>query len=238
MTPMFHQRSLHPNLTICVLSALLLWTGCKSQPVAVQFDHPKPTISLDKTWVKTEAGANSIGVRHDNGDGVVVRLTQTPEILLVQGGRPTGVRFTPTSNELTAITIKQDGPDLLVRLAGPPINTITDHKEAPEDPALTWLRIRPRSTGWRVILDGLGTLHLPEGPVSPRSEGFRLSANGTHYDITTDAKANQSWVEDGWHFSTTPAVHQADAYPRLSLSVGSADTSSTQPAPESGKASQ
>ena len=136
MTPMFHQRSLHPNLTICVLSAFLLWTGCKAQPVSVQFDHPVPTISLDETWVKTEAGENHIGVRHENGDGVVVRLTQTPEILLVQGGRPTGVRFTPTSNELTAITIKQDGPDLLVRLAGPPINTITDHKEAPEDPAL------------------------------------------------------------------------------------------------------
>jgi hypothetical protein len=238
MTPKYLQRSVHPNLIIYVLSALLFWTGCGPQPIQGSPALPVPAISVDGQWVATEAGVDRIGIRHDNGDGVVVRFSTAPEVTLIKGGRPTGVRFTPPTNDLTAITIKTEGPDLLVRLSGQPLNTLTDHPEAPHDPTLTWLRVRPRSSGWRIILDGLGTLHLPEGPVTPLSEGFRLSADGNHYDITIDAKAHTSWVEDGWHLSTTPAVHQADAYPRLSLSVGSADTSSTQPAAESGKASQ
>ena len=69
--------------------------------------------------------------------------------------------------------IVSEGLDVVVRLYGPALNEVTSHPEAPDDPVHTWVRVRPRDTGWRVVVTGLATLSLPAPTrVAPTAVGF------------------------------------------------------------------
>ena len=59
------------------------------------------------------------------------------------------------------VDIETQGPDLVVRFFGPPINSISNHPDSPDDPILLWTRIRYRGDNWRLIAKGLSIVHLP-----------------------------------------------------------------------------
>lgn len=163
--------------------------------------------------------SSDISLHHTQSeDGVIVDYSgEDVGLSLVLNGKRTPMTLiSPPDSHLSRLAIKSDGPDLIVRFYGPPIAEITDHPEAPVDPVLTWLRLRHRPNGWRVILDGLFDLNLPaNSSVKPTSGGVELRAPFGTIDYSTEAAATSSSHDSSsLRFSTTPAVDEADAYPR------------------------
>jgi hypothetical protein len=118
---------------------------------------------------------------------------------------------------LTRVVIETRGPDLVVRMFGPPLTDVTTHPDAPEDPVHTWVRVRPRTKDWRLVVTGMATITVPAHRVA-------LAANGTVADGEwgalawhTDAPATwSSWLDGVLTVGTGPSVHLAQPYPRTS----------------------
>ena len=83
-------------------------------------------------------------------DGITVGLGEQPGVTLVIGGSPLEVDGKPLLGlpypelPIARVEIRAEGIDLVVRIAGPPLRQVSKHPEAPDDPVLTWVRIRPR----------------------------------------------------------------------------------------------
>ncbi len=173
----------------------------------------------------------------DSAEGVRVDLASGARVAgvsVVDRGKPWLVRdgagrLWPTvavgqpESPLSSAEIASQGPDLVVRLAGPPIASISDHPDAPVDPVLTWVRLRHRGDDWRVVVDGLATVSIPVNTPKPT----RVDDGQTEIQArtgrlrfgTTASRWSSDWdVATGrWTFSTNPALTAVEPYPRTTL---------------------
>ena len=98
-------------------------------------------------------------------------------------------------------------------MAGAPLSEFSNHPEAPDDPVLTWLRLRPRGASWRIVLDGVGRISIPGvQETSWTGTGWQV---GTSTVLQSNARQTSSALgDDGWFLDTRPAADLADPYPR------------------------
>jgi hypothetical protein len=193
-----------------------------------------PTVQLGGDWVIIEEDPTQLVVRwRDSGDGVRINLTRTATgrevgVAPIVGGRTAEVDLAdrivpmvrPSFSGLTAVYVEVQGPDLLVRLEGPPLSTLSDHPEAPRDPAIAWVRARPRGKTWRLALRGLLTLTVPaEGVVvHERVEDRILETRWGALELRSDtrdwsgARASATWTLD-----TGPSLSVHQPYPQLGI---------------------
>ncbi len=221
------------NASGLALSGLL--AGCAGPPPSGPAwpDPPVPTVSMGGGWVILEEDAEGLTLRwRDTADGVRVQLAATDDALpgvapiaggatarLVRGGRRVPLVGLPDPTRgLSAATLEVQGPDLVVRLAGDPLDRYTDHPDAPEDPVLTWVRIRRRADGFRIVVQGLATLTLP-------AEGLAVHHHGRHRVLETawgrvrqddDPPAVRGRLDgEALVLDTLPSLERTAPYPRM-----------------------
>lgn len=175
--------------------AAVLGVGCApaAPPPPPTTEPPTLDVDLGGDWVIVEETSTSMAIRwRTSGDGVRVQLARTadslPGVALIVGGRTARldgpgpdrplIGIPDPTRDLTAATVEVQGPDLVIRLEGQPLSDYTDHPDAPDDPVLTWVRLRRRPGSWRIVLQGLHVLTLP-------AAGLRVHHNGDHRIWTT-----------------------------------------------------
>ncbi|TNE90252.1 MAG: hypothetical protein EP330_08790 [Deltaproteobacteria bacterium] len=192
---------------------LLLASAAVSAPPAV-------SVELEAPWSVGHDGGSHLNLRYgDSAEGVRVQLEPSEDwpigVSPIQGGRPMrahGALMVAPPLPPARVEIRSEGPDLLVRLFGPPLNALTDREDAPEDPTLTWVRLRPRGSSWRIVLDGVGQVAVEGSTCHWTGRAWKI---GEHTELQTAALAWRSWIDaDAWFLDVTPAVELADPYPR------------------------
>ncbi|MFK7931082.1 MAG: hypothetical protein AB8H79_23045 [Myxococcota bacterium] len=219
--------------------ALLATIACAADaPAAPAPTEPAPVVvpavSMGGDWVIVEENSEFMVFRWGQSPhGVRLNLVSVDGrqvgVSPIVGGRTLEVRsgsdVAPAfawpwpQHPLTAANIEVQGPDLLIRLQGPPLNTLTDHPDAPEDPALSWVRLRPRGESWRIALRGVHRMNLP-GPVMVEHLGDRrvLHSEVGTFELTTDARAASSAsTARMWTLDTRPNLDLARPYPKTGL---------------------
>ena len=221
-----------------MIAVVLLAAGCGSPapPNTLGLAPPTPNLTgLSAPWTVRHSDATTVTLQHgDTPDGVRIWLGDdgsgtVPGVTIVHGGRALEaphdggrwplVAVAYPEREVSAATVEVDGPDLVVRLAGPPLRAVTDHPDAPDDPVLTWVRLRPRGSSWRVVLDGLGTVTLAgaEGVV-PTEEGVAIDTAHGAFSLQSSAGRSASTLfGETWMWSSVPALDAVDPYPRTAL---------------------
>lgn len=197
-------------------------------------DPPVPTVQLAGDWVIIEEDPSSIVVRwRDTADGVRINVARgdagrTVGVAPIVGGRTAELRqgghvvplVTPSFASLSAVTIEVQGPDLLVRMEGPPLASLTDHPDAPDDPALAWVRLRPRGETWRIALRGMLALTLPadELVVNERVRDRTVRSAWGDFVQRGGAPLSRSVLAGGvWVYDTAPSLTIQQPYPQLGL---------------------
>jgi hypothetical protein len=171
----------------------------------------------------------------DSADGVRVDLASRERIAGVSPidrGRPWELRADDGRSwplvavghpeaPLSSAEIVSQGPDLVVRLAGPALSSLTDNPHAPSDPALTWVRLRQRGHDWRIVVDGLATLSIPvERPNPVRRDDGEIEVAGVTGILRLGngvSRWSSTWEPDSgrWTFSTDPALAAVEPYGRI-----------------------
>lgn len=198
---------------------------------------PIPTVALGGDWVVVEESPREIVLRHGRtADGARITLAETEEghrvgVAPIVDGRTLAVDDATHSapafgwplpeHPLTAVTIEVQGPDLLVRMEGPPIARVTDHPDAPQDPVISWVRLRPRGDTWRIALRGVHRVSLPPGTASVNHASRRtLDTTWGQLEIVTDAPAIGGHVGTfGTVWDTRPSIDLAQPYPRTGITL-------------------
>ena len=186
-----------------------------------------PEIDVEAPWQVVQQDDDVIALRfEDTAHGVRIflgpteRWSEAGASPVVDGktvgrpmlGVPLGVGPAQT------VTVTSEGHDLLVRFASQPLNEVSRDPLAPDDPALTWLRLRPRNGSWRMVMDGLGTLNLPAHSVRPSTAGVKLRGVDGTMDVQTDApEFTTSWADSVWALSTLPSLEARAPYPRTAF---------------------
>lgn len=204
-----------PSLAACF--ALLVGSACMAPVEAPPPPTPPPVaqLSVASPWSVVEQTDATVLLRwRQTGHGVRVDLTRDdrgrwPGVSVIDGGttletdgaggRAPLVAVGWPAHPLTDAVIESQGPDLRVRLAGPPLSSLTDDPAAPDDPVLTWVRVRPRGDRWRVVVRGLAVITLP----APVVDGLT--------ELSTEAGA----VRDRWAVRPDGPVRQLDVTPAL-----------------------
>lgn len=225
-------RPLLPTLAVVTI-------GCAAEPDrSIGGDGPappEPELELGPDWSIVQQDATGIVLRHRGGnDGVRVTLApgpdgRTPGVAPVIDGRTWEIReggrvrpaFAPAHADraVAAAAIQAQGPDLLIRLSGPPLDELIEHPLAPKDPVLSWVRLRPRAGSWRIVLQGLHTIRLA-GPASVEERGRERQVDGPWGSFVlhdTPPVAIGASEPGAWWLDTTPSAHATEPYPRLSL---------------------
>lgn len=184
-----------------------------------------PTLEIGAPW----------SVAHQADDAVALRFADTPHgVWIARGGDgPPGVSpivdgrrvgaplvaIAAPDAPLAALTVRTEGHDAVIRFSGPPLSTLTAVGGAPEDPVLTWVRVRPRDGSWRVVLDGLGTVALPAEVVAPGGDALvRVDGPEGAFALTTTAPAwRSSWDGATFRLDPGPSLHRREPYPRTAL---------------------
>lgn len=99
------------------------------------------------------------------------------------------------------------------------MNSLTDHPDAPDDPVLSWVRLRQRGDSWRIALRGLHRWNLP-GPVrsEQRGDSRTLHTPQGRFEYSSDAPVSHSLATpDGWLRDTRPSLAAAQPYPRTGI---------------------
>jgi hypothetical protein len=201
-------------------------------------EPPPTTIAAGAPWRVVEQDREHLALRlGDGADGVRVQLVagpgRHPGVSPVLGGRTfdTGareerwplVRVGWPDERVTAVRVETEGPDLVVRFEGPPLAELTDHPDAPGDPAIAWVRVRPRDGAWRVAATGLAEVALPGEGASARpttSSSWSVSTRWGVIEVDTDAPRTASRLDPtAWRLSTWPSLSAQQPYPRLGLSL-------------------
>ena len=196
-------------------------------PVSMALEPPWAVVSQDAAEIALRFGTSGEGVRVwlDGTEGHVAGVSP------VQDGRTLSVRDGAVAWPLVAMAfperivraeIEVQGIDLVVRAYGPPIRDVTLRPDAPDDPVITWVRLRPRLVDWRIVVDGLGTVSLPapSRPVEASEGGWTWTIDGALGPVALDTNA-PAWTSAvspvRWSFDTTPSLEAIQPYPRTGL---------------------
>jgi len=194
-----------------------------------------PAVRLAGDWVIVEESAQELVLRRgSSAEGVRIVLAPTADgrrigVSPIHDGR-TLERRTPAGvvpligwpypdHAPTAVHVDVQGPDLLVRMQGPPLSTVTDHPDAPDDPVLSWVRLRPRGSSWRIALRGVQRLSLPPlDGVEHRGADRVITSSWGSFEIRSDAPVVRSHSGPrGATWDTSPSVDAAYPYPRTGI---------------------
>lgn len=202
---------------------------------------PVPEIVLSAPWRLDRSDRESVVVRlGDSPHGVRVQIAsdgrkRVPGVSPIESGRTLEVddgnavwpliAIGYPEFPLHAVKIEVDGPDLVVRFAGPPLNTISAHPEAPADPVLTWVRLRPRGETWRIVADGLWTMSLPSdglgtGPTPDPADPDGLTLWSAWGEFALSAPKAKRRIQEGpprWSLDTRPSLGALEPYPRATI---------------------
>jgi hypothetical protein len=176
----------------------------------------------DDAHLVLQLGSSPDGVRVDRTGAIpgVTLIDRGRTLRLDDGGR-TWPLLAPAFPEPHAAEVFIDGPDLVIRFRGPPLSQLTDHPEAPADPAIAWIRIRPRARDWRIATEGLLTLSLPNSNrrfSTTEQTSFAVNSNWGHFDVDADAVAvEQFFSAERWSYSTAPSLDRQRPYERLAF---------------------
>jgi hypothetical protein len=194
----------------------------ESAPVATPVE-----LSVAPPWEVVHQDAHTVALRFDGTPhGIRVELGgdprhPTPGVSLVVDGRTIGDPFVAVGHPdhpIRDVRISTEAHDAVVQFAGPPLADVTAHPDAPTDPVLTWVRVRPRNGSLRVVLDGLGTVAFPASAVV--ADEFALAVTGPEGTATleTNAALHQARLDErGFRFDTIASAEAADPYPRTGL---------------------
>lgn len=206
---------------------LLAPLGCQQPNAQPPLWRAMPDVQVQAPWHVVQQDNDVVALRfEDTAHGVRVFLGPTDRFAQagaspVVNGQTVGhpmLGVPPAIGPAESVTVRSEGYDLLVRFASQPLNTLSHDPLAPADPALTWLRLRPRNGSWRIVMDGLGTLSLPADAAHPSSAGVALRGSSGSMDVQTDApEVTTSWADGVWHLSTLPSVHARAPYPRTAF---------------------
>jgi len=205
----------------------------------VACDEPLPappvaTVTIETPWAVVSQDDDEIAVRFGlSGEGARVWLRDQPGraagVSPVHDGRTFEVADDGVAWPLVAwpdgverVEVLVQGIDLVVRAYGPSIFEVTRRDDAPDDPVITWVRLRPRPEDWRIVVDGLGTVSLPppSGPVLPSAGGFEWTMSGSAGAVEIDTNA-PAWgsasTPSRWHLDVWPSLAAVQPYPRTGL---------------------
>lgn len=190
-------------------------------------------LAVEGSWRVVHQRPERIALHHRGStEGVVIDLRGRPGLSLVLHGQTlsterSGERWPLVTagypdHPLQRARVYTEGPDLVVQLEGPPLHRVHDHPEAPADPVLSWVRLRPRGADWRIVLTGLLTLHLPARSVRmhPTAPGWLVETDSWgHFHVEPDERPDHSTAATGWwRLRTHPALDRLDPYPQRALS--------------------
>ncbi len=198
-------------------------------------EEPQVSLELAPPWRLLERRSTHLALAlADSPHGVRIQLRRedrVPGVSPVWQGRTLEVAGHDGAWPLVAVAFPErpveqvevavEGVDLLVRFEGPPVRARVEDPGAPDDPVLTWVRLRPRPDDWRIVLDGLGTVSLPsEGlRVAPGSSGGLEieSAVGRLALDSSAARVETVWEVDRWRWSNVASLQAFDPYPRTGV---------------------
>jgi hypothetical protein len=194
-----------------------------------------PTVQMTAPWKVEWQDPDALAVRlGDSANGVRIQLAadatgRVPGVSPIDRGKTLEVAADGHRWPLVAIgypearlqtvAVEVDGPDLVVRFAGPPLDAVTTHPQAPKDPVLTWVRLRPRGETWRIAVTGLATLAIAANGATAGDLGDAVIAGdwGT-FRLSTDApRFGSRFADGGLFFDTRPALEREQPYPKTSL---------------------
>lgn len=196
---------------------------------------PELDIQLGPDWAIVDETPTELRLRHKtSADGVLIVHTPTP------GGRQVGVapirdgrtlELTLNGQQMPAfawpypdqppstIRLEGQGPDLLVRLEGPPLSELSSHPSAPADPVLSWVRLRPRGATWRIALRGVHRWILPSPTTSTHEGRSRiLDSPWGRFDVYSEAVAHRGHTSaQARVWDTSPCVGATSPYPQTGI---------------------
>ena len=214
---------------------LVALVGCGAPAIEAPAPPPVvPQVQLGGDWVIIEEDTSQVIVRwRDTADGVRINLAPGDAgrrigVAPIVSGRTAALRLgddmvpmvTPSFAPLTALHLEVQGPDLLVRMEGPPLATLTDHPAAPTDPALAWVRLRPRGETWRLALRGQLTVATPgEGvTVAERASDRIIETAWGPLEMRSTAPAwTGTHTAAAWTYDTGPSLRAHQPYPQVGI---------------------
>jgi hypothetical protein len=217
----------------------LLVLGCAPAPPPPPPIAPAavtPKVALAAPWKLDRQDPDAVVARlGDGADGVRIQLARDergriPGVTVIHGGRTLeledGTDRWPlvatgwADHTVSDAVIEVDGVDLFVRLGGPALKTLTALPEAPDDPAIAWIRVRPRGQDWRLIVTGLVTVSLPGDGLAAHGDDDGEIAMSTAWGtvtLGTDAPRHRSKAGPRWWFDTFPALDAHAPYPKTTI---------------------
>ena len=213
-----------PALSLLVA---LMPFGCQpaSEPtLAVGGSVPTITTQVGQRWKLVHERADGVAVRlGDTAHGIRVDLTPNGGVTPIAGGRSperilgSSLLELPYPPELVrSVSVEEDGIDLVIRIAGPPISSMTSDSSAPSDPVLTWIRVRDRGDTWRFAVEGMAIWHLPSPVAVQHADraGVIVSTEGWgSWHVTSNAPVARSASTDVWSFDPRPSIDAREPYP-------------------------
>jgi hypothetical protein len=203
-----------------------------------------PTVTLTAPWREAWRDAGALAVQlGDSPSGVRVQWVGRSGVTPVVDGKTMEIDDTPWVSPawtapISAVTVESEGPDLVVRFTGPPLDQLTTHPDAPADPAIAWVRLRPAADSWRISTTGLVGLLFPVSAARPTDRGEVLLTNEWgSFRLELDDPVHTEQDDHRWRLDTRPLLDRARPYPVVGLRFiprprgGTADRESVTPPP-------
>jgi hypothetical protein len=214
---------------------IAVFFGCaQDEPGPAPLPAPPIVLDLAAPWRVVEQTDAHVAVRlGDTAHGARIQVAadgrgRVPGVSPIHNGAtldaPEADRRWPLvavaypERALSRVEVASQEFDLTVRFYGPELHQVAQRPDAPSDPVLTWVRLRPRTTDWRVVLDGLGTLSLPS-PVRASPSWTLTTPHGPVQLESGAADWRTASSRERWFFSTKPALQAIDPYPRTALTL-------------------
>lgn len=230
---------LKPTIVVifCAVLACNTRQGDEDPPVVTPGGEAGEAPSLDlqvaPPWSVAHQTDQALVLRLAEGsEGVRVQLATDPQGRLpglspILSGRTLEVEdqtgrwpmLAPSFSPVQRVEVLSQGQDLVVRLFGDPLERLLTHPKAPSDPALAWLRVRPRGQTWRLASQGLVILSLPapglqegvaEGSTLLRGSWGQLELESSH-PLRTGQGDQRWWVD------TLVSPDTTQPYPELGI---------------------
>ena len=194
-----------------------------------------PEQSVSAPWRIVEDDPNTYTMTHQDHTASLIVRVRNGRVGLTLSHRNRNLHTTTKSGaiptfespipitEVTALRIESQGIDLVVRVEGGSIRDWTDTPSAPDDPVLTWFRVRIRNDAIRVITQGLVRFTLPASTEGPHPKPtVNESVSFTHgYGFWT-FKTNAMGLEGQktrtqWWVDTSPSIDAKQPYPKTTV---------------------